>query len=510
MVDETADLLPSEPGAARVLIAGIDTIHIAAEANVSEAVRARFDEAKEAAQLAAEENAVHCPDWLGAQVHPHGTRGGYGHLIETEDFTVKVLGANIPNRPGLYMELRSLFLHTHPNGARGACEEALCWVREQLLYDQDEAAIRRLVSFEGVKLSRVDLHIDWQGGWEPCPADALNFIKPARVKWQVYSDGTTFTGMAFGRGAVMARIYRKSLEVREKQNEAYLALLSERAPEAFDLHSDVWRLEFQLRREGATGFRLYREPDAGDDADTIEAELAAEDLPHIGTLPRLFTHLDPLWRYLTTHTLRLVEPSPSANRSRWPVHPTWALLRDTFADTANCEPLDDDQRELVRGMRFEGKSRLLRRMLLGVIASLELEDASPTSAALAAISKWVDEAARREAERAEARRARYLARYGRVPAWVEKGMGEREARVRQVRHRVQMLLGIFSARGVLPLELKPAYSVGDLLTQHLDDLEREAEDKGGLDQVLADHFSRIYKVAAPRDLFAPMTAAKGA
>jgi hypothetical protein len=118
-------------------------------------------------------------------------------------------------------------------------------------------------------------------------------------------------------------------------------------------------------------------------------------------------------------------------------------------------------------------------MLLGVIASLELEDASPTSAALAAISKWVDEAARREAERAQARRTRYLMRYGHVPAWVERGMGEREARVRQVRHRVQMLLGIFSARGVLPLELKPAHSVGDLLVQHLDDLEREAEEKGG-------------------------------
>ena len=181
--------------------------------------------------------------------------------------------------------------------------------------------------------------------------------------------------------------------------------------------------------------------------------------------------------------------------------PTWAHLRDTFAEEASCQPLDEDQRELVRGMRFEGKSRLLRRMLLGVIASLELEDASPTSAALAALSKWVNEAARREAERAASRHARYLMRYGHVPAWVEKGMGERETRVRQVRHRVQMLLGIFSARGVLPLELKPAHSVGDLLVQHLDDLEREAEAKGGLDQVLADHFSRVYKVAAPRDLF---------
>jgi hypothetical protein len=486
---------------ARTLLAGADTIHLSAEANVSEAVRAKLDAEKEAAKYAAKENAVHCPDWLGAQVHPHGTRGGYGHLIETEDFTVKVLGANIPNRPGLYLELRSLFLHTHPEGAKGACEEALCWARDQLLYDQDETTVRKAVSFDGVKLSRADLHIDWQGGWEPSPFDAPNFVKPARVKSQIYSDGTTFTGMAFGRGALMARIYRKSLEARERNNEAYFALVSERAPDRFALHQDVWRLEFQSRREGTKGFRLYREPDVGDDADAIEAELAAEDLPHIGTLPRLFAHLDPLWQHLTSHTLRLVVPSPSANRSRWPMHPTWAHLREAFAALAGCEPLDEDQQELVRGMRYEGKSRLLRRMLLGVIASLELEAASPTSAALAAISKWVDEAARREAERAEARRGRFLTRYGRVPTWVERGMGERETHVRQVRHRVQMLLGIFSARGVLPLELKPAHSVGDLLVQHLDDLEREAEEKGGLDQVLADHFARVYKVAAPRDLF---------
>jgi hypothetical protein len=42
-----------------------------------------------------------------------------------------------------------------------------------------------------------------------------------------------------------------------------------------------------------------------------------------------------------------------------------------------------------------------------------------------------------------------------------------------------MLLGIFSAKGVLPLEFKPAYSVRDLLTQHLDELEQESERKGG-------------------------------
>jgi hypothetical protein len=62
---------------------------------------------------------------------------------------------------------------------------------------------------------------------------------------------------------------------------------------------------------------------------------------------------------------------------------------------------------------------------------------------------------------------------------------------------VQMLLGIFPAKGVLPLEFKPAYSVGDLLTQHLDELEQEAERKGGVLQTLADHFAKVYKVVTP-------------
>jgi hypothetical protein len=73
-------------------------------------------------------------------------------------------------------------------------------------------------------------------------------------------------------------------------------------------------------------------------------------------------------------------------------------------------------------------------------------------------------------------------------------MGERFSRTEQLKHRVQMLLGVFSAKGVLPLEFKPAYSVGDLLTQHLDALEQEAERKGGILQTLSDHFAKVYRV----------------
>jgi len=60
-----------------------------------------------------------------------------------------------------------------------------------------------------------------------------------------------------------------------------------------------------------------------------------------------------------------------------------------------------------------------------------------------------------------------------------------------------MLLGVCAARGVLPLEFKPAHSVGDLLVQYQDELEQEAEARGGVGDVLATHFARVYKVALP-------------
>ena len=71
--------------------------------------------------------------------------------------------------------------------------------------------------------------------------------------------------------------------------------------------------------------------------------------------------------------------------------------------------------------------------------------------------------------------------------------GERFSRAERLEHWVQMLLGIFSARGVLPVEFKPAYSMGYLLTQRLGELEQEAESKGAVLQALSDHFAKVYK-----------------
>lgn len=320
-------------------------------------------------------------------------------MIETEDFSVKLLGERIQNRPSVYLEMRSYALHTHPAGSQGACRAALAWLREKLFADQPSKLVHDAISFEAAKLSRADVHMDYQGGYGPSLSTVSEelrcFIRPGKTKGALYFQGSRPTGYAFGKGHVQARLYNKTLETKEKANDSYAALLLAKNGENYDPEQEVWRLEFQLRREGAKGFKLYAPPEEDDDEAEIEAELAAEELQHIGTLPRFFARMNELVLFLTQHWLRLVEDNGSANRSRWPTHPTWIALREQFATVAQADPFNEDQRRLVRGSRYSGKNRILRRLALGVVKSLEVEDASPTSAALMILQHWMEKVGRR-------------------------------------------------------------------------------------------------------------------
>jgi hypothetical protein len=482
------------------LLAGMDTVYFSCDLPLSDAMRERLTQEKTLAQARVAQRQTYCPKWLEARIAPQGAKGGYAFLIETEDFSFKLLGEHIQNRPSVFIEMRSQALHTHPEGAPGACEAALGWVRTHLYADQLTAA-RDAISFSAAKISRADIPIDWQGGYTPALSNLSEelrcFIRPGRVKGALYFQGGDATGIQFGRSQVVARLYNKTLETKEKGNDAYAELLTARSGEAFDPAQDVWRLEFELKREGAKGFRLYAPPEEDDPDDEVEAEMSAEELQHIGTLPRFFARMEELFLHLTRHWLRLVKKSDDANRSRWPLHPSWQQLREAFGRLAGVPPLNDEKRALVRGARYRGRMRVLRRMEAGVIRSLEVEDASPTSTALMTLQRWMERIAEKEVERITAKSQRYQEQGKPVPAWVRAGMDERFRRVEQIEQRVQMLLGIFASHGVLPLEFKPAYSVGDLLLQHLEALEQEAEEKGGVQQLLADHFAKIYKVSLP-------------
>jgi len=153
--------------------------------------------------------------------------------------------------------MRSYALHTHPEGPQGACRAALAWVRENLYADQPSKLVNDAISFEAAKLSRADVHIDYQGGYAPSlsnvSAELRCFIRPGKTKGALYFQGSRPTGYAFGNGHVQARLYNKTLETKEMANDTYAALLLAKIGENYDPKQDVWRLEFQLRREGAKG-----------------------------------------------------------------------------------------------------------------------------------------------------------------------------------------------------------------------------------------------------------------
>jgi hypothetical protein len=104
------------------LLAGMDTVCFSCDLPLTESVRERLTQEKSVAQ--ANSKSAYCQEWLGAWVCPQGDKGGYAFLIETEDFSVKLLGEHIQNRPSVFIEMRSHTLHTHPQGAAGACEAA--------------------------------------------------------------------------------------------------------------------------------------------------------------------------------------------------------------------------------------------------------------------------------------------------------------------------------------------------------------------------------------------------
>src|SRR6185437_14355058 len=96
------------------LLAGMDTVYFSCDLPLSDTMRERLTQEKAVAQARVTQRQVYCPEWLEARIASQGAKGSYAFLIETEDFSVKLLGQHIQNRPSVFIEMRSHALHTHP------------------------------------------------------------------------------------------------------------------------------------------------------------------------------------------------------------------------------------------------------------------------------------------------------------------------------------------------------------------------------------------------------------
>jgi hypothetical protein len=481
---------------ARVVLCGPDTVYFSFDTEVSDETWAHLQvEQEKAREVQYDAKTAHAPDWLGAVVAPTGARGGYHFRIEHADFTIKLL-KGVPHRPAIFVEMRSFALHTHPDGALEACDEACRYLRDVLLVDQDDAT-REHITVDEARCSRLDVQCDWQGGWYPTLHEGEDrlFIRPGRCDWHPYLSGNRCTGYRFGRGKVQARIYNKTLDVKQKHLDWYPKLLQVCNGLAYNPDLPVWRLEFQLLRDGIKGFRLYAKPEVTDPDEVIEAELDKEDLPHIGSVRKALHWAGRLWEYLTRRWLRLVLADEDSNRARWPVHPTWQMLQGGFGKAMAGGPLDEGKAQLVRKERHSGYERFGHRVEVGVLTMMDAKDCAPAAAAHA----WMTHLAHC-LELAKLREEGLLT-LGVEAERVLKGMGVMGGTTYQrylLKGALDELLGLFTSTGVARLGMRDVPDVATLLCEFIDDLERLAAEKGGLGRLLIGKRAKLFKMRGRR------------
>lgn len=263
-----------------ILLSGLDTVDCAYY--LIPAGQARLDfqslrEQREAYRLAKTRDSLVVE--LGGMVFalsPNGTRSGYPFLISNQQWSIQF---GEFNDPSFYVSFRSLALWH--KGAKALHHEFLQWAHS-LGY----------VPLKPEGLSRADFAFDVH--LPVVDFDEDSFVTQAEKDSQHRKNRKVQT-FTFGRDEIVLRVYNKSDEVNEASGKYWLHPLWGGPTD------DVWRIEWQIRKETLKRFGLR-------------------------TFEDLFDGCGDALRYLVhEHTTLRVKTSDS-NNSRWPIHPLWQLL----------------------------------------------------------------------------------------------------------------------------------------------------------------------------------------
>jgi hypothetical protein len=245
-----------------------------------------------------------------ALVQPSGW-GSYRYWLRCGDFDVFV--GRGQSLPAAYARISSEFIHEV--GPIRALADLKSFVGA-LLEQVDETVC-----------SRVDIYADFQG-WVPVSEDYHRFVTRSRHNTShiaVHHDGRRFTGFTFGRDAMVARLYDKTLEIAHSGKR----WMHEVWGTGLDVSAPVWRLEFQLRRE-------------------ILAECS------LTSPEEVLARRPNLWGY-AMQWLSLREPVLGATRTRWPVAGEWLQVKQsqsgvTYNRLVRRRIREHDESVLVRGL----------------------------------------------------------------------------------------------------------------------------------------------------------------
>lgn len=266
---------------------GVDSLYLSYPGTLSETMDKRIKELKEIAQSKEEHQQAYAQLEVLEHLFEVKDKGAglFPYILDDNAYRIQLARSTAKSLPMAYVKLSSEFLtHYKPEAAEAELRKVL---------DQLGTVT------EAPNASRIDLFVDFVSSVDMESWDRKAWVTHAHSV-NAYSVDDRFSGWAIGVGGVVsARLYDKTLEI-EKSKKTYLPDLWKQA--GWNGTGQVWRLEFELKRELLTQNGLSK-------------------------LSEVLGNLNGLWSYCTTEWLRLALPSvEDQTRSRWPIHPLWAYL----------------------------------------------------------------------------------------------------------------------------------------------------------------------------------------
>lgn len=258
-------------------------------------------------------------------VHRTGKRF-YPYRLSSDDFTIFFADKEMTSNSPVFVHFSSGYIWSF--GLSSAYKHFTEWFKSLT-----DAYFRN-------KISRVDICAD-SDSVTFRQIDTKGVITRARKKEDFfvsgeYTNGRKFSGFRVGIGGpLLARIYNKTMEIQKSGKDWFKQIWRDHG---WNEDKDVWRTEFQLRREVLKEFAIH----------TIDDLLEKES---------------GLWAYLTQEWFTIRQPSQD-NVSRWKIKKKWKVIQKAGMEY-EASPLT---REMVKQANFQQLLDQGRGILLSVAA----------------------------------------------------------------------------------------------------------------------------------------------
>lgn len=168
-------------------------------------------------------------------------QSSFNVVLQNADVSISLLKISpAHNNPVIKAEFRAEFL------LRNGYNKAIALVKD---------IINNLLENYKVKVSEIHLAKDIQG-YEFSMFDLHRIKTLSKIKTIFHNDinseyyfGNRFSGFSIGKGDELLRVYNKTLEIAQKKEKSFISVLAWQNNPNFNPKKNVWRMEFQLRRE---------------------------------------------------------------------------------------------------------------------------------------------------------------------------------------------------------------------------------------------------------------------